>query len=73
MTPAMSGQEELGSKSHQFTLRSSPKSNDVAGNKTSGHLFQKTQTRMIAFSLFILGSSQEGKRVPGPCHLLIWE
>lgn len=41
-------------------------------NKTSGHLFQKTQTRMIAFSLFILGSSQEGKRVPGPCHPLIW-
>ncbi|KAB0368714.1 doublesex- and mab-3-related transcription factor A1 [Muntiacus reevesi] len=28
-----SGQEELGSKSHQFTLRSSPKSNDVAGKQ----------------------------------------
>lgn len=41
-------------------------------NKTSGHLFQKTWTRMIAFSLLILGSSQEVKRVPDPRHPLIW-
>lgn len=41
-------------------------------NKMLGHLFQKTQTRMIAFCLLTLRNNQEVKRVPGHYHPRIW-